>query len=66
MAHDGADMPTTIILDDLMGLAEASLPELETLVSDATSSLRAATEKDGRISGAALGRTNIAPTVLPG
>ncbi|PFG64960.1 (2S)-methylsuccinyl-CoA dehydrogenase [Thioclava sp. ES.031] len=54
MAHDGADMPTTIILDDLMGLAEASLPELETLVSDATASLRAATEKDGRISGAAL------------
>ncbi|OOY19047.1 acyl-CoA dehydrogenase [Thioclava sp. DLFJ5-1] len=54
MAHDGADMPTTIILDDLMGLAEASLPELEALVSDATASLRAATEKDGRISGAAL------------
>ena len=32
MAHDGTDMPTTIILDDLMGLAEASLPELEALV----------------------------------
>ncbi|OWY00690.1 acyl-CoA dehydrogenase [Thioclava sp. F1Mire-8] len=54
MAHDGADMPTTIILDDLLSLAEASLPELETLVSDATASLRNATERDGRISGAAL------------
>ncbi|MBC7144484.1 MAG: acyl-CoA/acyl-ACP dehydrogenase [Thioclava marina] len=54
MAHDGADMPTTIILDDLLSLTEASLPELETLVSDATASLRAATEKDGRISAALL------------
>jgi Acyl-CoA dehydrogenases len=54
MAHDGADMPTTIILDDLLSLTEASLPELETLVSDATASLRAASEKDGRISAALL------------
>ncbi|KEO54154.1 acyl-CoA dehydrogenase family protein [Thioclava pacifica] len=54
MAHDGADMPTTIILDDLLALTEASLPELETLVAEATASLRAVTEKDGRISGALL------------
>ena len=54
MAHDGADMVTTIILDDLLTLAEATLPELAALVSDATEALRAKTSKDGRISGALL------------
>ncbi|KFE33996.1 acyl-CoA dehydrogenase family protein [Thioclava atlantica] len=54
MAHDGADMPMTIILDDLLSLAEATLPEVETLVADATAALRAKTERDGRIDGALI------------
>ncbi|WP_417806638.1 acyl-CoA dehydrogenase family protein [Thioclava sp.] len=54
MAHDGADMVTTIILDDLLTLSEATLPELAALVSDATEALRAKATKDGRISGALL------------
>ena len=54
MAHDGAEMPTTIVLDDLLSLTEATLPELEALVADATGALRAEVTRDGRVSGAAL------------
>ncbi|KEO53231.1 acyl-CoA dehydrogenase family protein [Thioclava indica] len=54
MAHDGADMVKTIILNDLLTLSEATLPELAALVSDATEALRAKATKDGRISGALL------------
>ena len=54
MAHDGADMVKTIILNDLLALSETTLPELAALVSDATEALRAKATKDGRISGALL------------
>ncbi|MEX1661611.1 acyl-CoA dehydrogenase family protein [Thioclava sp. 15-R06ZXC-3] len=54
MAHDGADIVMTIILDDLLTRSEAALPELAALVSQATEALRAKVSKDGRISGALL------------
>ena len=54
MAHDGADMVKTIILNDLIALSEATLPELAALVLDATEALRTKARKDGRISGALL------------
>ncbi len=54
MAHDGADIVMTIILDDLLTRSEAALPELAALVSQATEALRAKASKDGRISGALL------------
>ncbi len=54
MAHDGADMPKNTVLTDLLALTEATLPELKTLVEQATEALRAKTVQEGRVSGALL------------
>ncbi len=54
MAHDGAEMPNSVILSDLLALTEAALPPVEALLAEARSSLRAAVDADGKVSGAAL------------
>ncbi|KEP69188.1 acyl-CoA dehydrogenase [Thioclava dalianensis] len=54
MAHDGAEMPMTIILDDITSLSGACLPELEALVARATEALRGTVTRDGRVSATAL------------
>ncbi len=54
MAHDGAEMPNSVILPDLLSLTEAALPPVEALLAEAQSTLRAAVDAGGRVSGAAL------------
>jgi len=52
--HDGAEMPVTDLSADLLPLTAASLPEVEALLAEAMSGLRAAVTVNGRVSGAAL------------
>ncbi|WP_413870739.1 acyl-CoA dehydrogenase family protein [Albidovulum sp.] len=54
MAHDGAEMPTTAILPDLLSLTSAALPPVEALLEKARAGLRDAVAADGKVSGAAL------------
>jgi (2S)-methylsuccinyl-CoA dehydrogenase len=54
MAHDGAEMPTTAILSDLAALTGAALPQVESILADATAAVRALVVRDGKVSGAAL------------
>ena len=54
MPHDGAAMPKTAILTDLLALTDAALPEVAALTASATEALRARVTRDGKISGAAL------------
>ncbi|MFP1643824.1 acyl-CoA dehydrogenase family protein [Pontitalea aquivivens] len=54
MPHDGAAMPKTAILTDLLGLTETALPEISALTASATQALRVRVTRDGKISGAAL------------
>jgi (2S)-methylsuccinyl-CoA dehydrogenase len=54
MAHDGAEMPTTATLPDLLSLTAAALPAVEALLEAARAGLRAAVDAGGRLSGAAL------------
>ena len=54
MAHDGAEMPTTAILPDLLSLTAAALPPVEALLEKARAGLRDAVAADGKVSGAAL------------
>ena len=49
-------MTTTTVLPDLLALTEAALPELATLVSEATTKLRAKVSHEGKVSGSALER----------
>jgi len=51
---DGAEMPVSDLSADLLPLTAASLPEVEALLAEAMSGLRAAVTVNGRISGAAL------------
>ncbi|MGC1427982.1 MAG: acyl-CoA dehydrogenase family protein [Albidovulum sp.] len=54
MAHDGLEMPQTAMLPDLLGLCEAALPQVTDLLDQATKTLRAAVDADGKVSAAAL------------
>ncbi|MEI2806355.1 acyl-CoA dehydrogenase family protein [Albidovulum sp.] len=54
MAHDGAEMPTTATLPNLLSLTAAALPAVEALLEAARAGLRAAVDAGGRLSGAAL------------
>lgn len=54
MPHDGAVMPKTAVLSDLLALTEATLPEVAALTEAATAALAARVTEGGRISGAAL------------
>ena len=54
MAHDGAEMPNSVILPELLALTEAALQPVESLLAEARSSLRAAVDSGGKVSGAAL------------
>ena len=51
---DGAEMPVSDLSAALLPLTAASLPEVEALLAEAMSGLRAAVTVNGRISGAAL------------
>ena len=64
MAHDGADMPKTAILSDLTDLTAAALPQIEAVLRDATSVVRASVDRDGKVSGAALEANQFAAHAL--
>ncbi|CAM5348641.1 Crotonobetainyl-CoA reductase [Frigidibacter albus] len=51
---DGAEMPVSDLSADLLPLTVAALPELDALLAEAMSGLRAAVTVSGRVSGAAL------------
>ena len=51
---DGAEMPVSDLSADLLPLTAAALPEVEALLAEAMSGLRAAVTVNGRVSGAAL------------
>ncbi|KAB2884371.1 MAG: acyl-CoA dehydrogenase [Albidovulum sp.] len=54
MAHDGAEMPKTVILPDLLSLTEAALSPVAALLAGAQAGLRRAVDTGGKVSGAAL------------
>ena len=54
MPQDGAAMPKTAILADLLALTEAALPEVAALTGAATAALRARVSVDGKVSARAL------------
>lgn len=54
MPHDGADMPKTAVIDNLLALTQAALPEITTLTEAATGALHARVAQDGKISARAL------------
>ncbi|WP_347312423.1 acyl-CoA dehydrogenase family protein [Defluviimonas sp. SAOS-178_SWC] len=54
MAHDGAEMPNSVILPDLLSLTQAALAPVDALLANAQSSLRTAVDTGGKVSGAAL------------
>ncbi|MCA0273451.1 MAG: acyl-CoA dehydrogenase family protein [Proteobacteria bacterium] len=54
MAHDGADMPNSARLSNLIALADAALPEIGVVLAGATANLRARVDAKGKVSGAAL------------
>ncbi|MCB2127504.1 MAG: acyl-CoA/acyl-ACP dehydrogenase [Rhodobacteraceae bacterium] len=54
MARDGADMPNSDILPNLLSLTENALPQVERLLEDARHGLRSDVDKDGKVSGDAL------------
>ncbi|HQU67809.1 MAG TPA: acyl-CoA dehydrogenase family protein [Albidovulum sp.] len=54
MAHDGADMPNSARLSNLLALADATLPQVETVLAEAMAKLRAKVDAKGKVSGAAL------------
>lgn len=54
MAHDGADLSATVLLPDLLSLTGAALPEVATLVKDATAALKARVSREGKVSNKAL------------
>ncbi|GGH42340.1 acyl-CoA dehydrogenase [Frigidibacter albus] len=51
---DGAEMPATDLSANLLPLTAETLPEVEALLAEAMSGLRAAVTQNGRVSGAAL------------
>ncbi len=54
MAHDGADMPHSALLSDILSLTATALPQVEAVLGEATSTLRAKVDAKGKVSGAAL------------
>ncbi len=54
MARDGAEMPNSARLADLLALTEAALPQVVAVLGDATSKLRAKVDTGGKVSGVAL------------
>ena len=64
MPHDGAEMPNSALMSDLLDLTAAALPEVETVLADATSKLRAKVDAKGKVSGAALEQHQFAAHAL--
>ncbi|MCY1127613.1 acyl-CoA dehydrogenase family protein [Frigidibacter sp. RF13] len=64
MAHDGVQMPTTALLSDLLDLTEAALPEVEALLAEAQSGVRARVSHDGRVSASLLEENQFAAHAL--
>ncbi|MGL4281273.1 MAG: acyl-CoA dehydrogenase family protein [Albidovulum sp.] len=64
MAHDGADMPNSARLSNLIALADAALPEVEAVLAGTTANLRAMVDAKGKVSGAALEQHQFAAHAL--
>ncbi len=64
MAHDGAEMPESVVLADLMGLTQAALQPIEALLAEATRNVGDRVRRDGRVSAAALEREQFAAHAL--
>ncbi len=64
MPHDGADMPNSALMSNLLDLTAAALPQVETVLADATSKLRAKVDTKGKVSGAALEQHQFAAHAL--
>jgi len=64
MAHDGAEMPESVLLADLMDLTGAALPPVEALLNEATRNVADRVRRDGRVSAAALEREQFAAHAL--
>ena len=64
MPHDGAEMPNSALMSDLLDLTAAALPEVEAVLADATSKLRAKVDAKGKVSGAALEQHQFAAHAL--
>ncbi len=64
MPHDGAEMPNSALMSDLLDLTAAALPQVETVLADATSKLRAKVDAKGKVSGAALEQHQFAAHAL--
>jgi (2S)-methylsuccinyl-CoA dehydrogenase len=64
MAHDGADMPNSARLSNLVALTDAALPEIEAVLAEATANLRATVDAKGKVSGAALEQHQFAAHAL--
>ncbi len=64
MPHDGADMPNSALMSNLLDLTAAALPQVEAVLADATSKLRAKVDTKGKVSGAALEQHQFAAHAL--
>ncbi len=64
MAHDGAEMPNSAILPELLTLTESALPQVEALLAAATERMRATVSANGRVSAAALEENQFSAHVL--
>ena len=64
MPHDGAEMPNSALMSDLLDLTAAALPQVEAVLADATSKLRAKVDAKGKVSGAALEQHQFAAHAL--
>jgi len=64
MAHDGAEMPESVLLADLMDLTGAALPPVEALLNEATRNVADRVRRDGRVSAAVLEREQFAAHAL--
>jgi (2S)-methylsuccinyl-CoA dehydrogenase len=64
MAHDGADMPKSARISDLLALADAALPPVEAVLAGATAGLRAKVDAKGKVSGTALEQHQFAAHAL--
>jgi (2S)-methylsuccinyl-CoA dehydrogenase len=64
MAHDGQPLHDGVLLDDLMALADAAIPEVEALFAAGRDRLRAMVTTDGRVQAHLLERHQFAAHTL--
>lgn len=66
MAHDGADMPNSARLSNVLALADAALPQVETAVADATASCAPRSTPRARFPARRWNSTSSLPMPCPG